>query len=159
MKFCGVVTPFRGVRVYARSAMGIPGSETALAERLCRVLGSLLKEGSVVKIADDLFCGGNTIDEVLNNWRSVLACLLKANLHLSPRKTVICPKSTTTLGWTWNSGSLSANSHRIATLVNCSVPPTIKGLRSFIGAYKVLARVLPGCASVLSPLDDITVGK
>ena len=37
MKYCGVVTPFRGVRVYARSAMGMPGSETALEELLCRV--------------------------------------------------------------------------------------------------------------------------
>ena len=41
MKYCGVVTPFRGVRVYARSAMGMPGSETALEELLCRVLGDL----------------------------------------------------------------------------------------------------------------------
>ena len=39
MKYCGVVTPFRGVRVYARSAMGMPGSETALEELLCRVSG------------------------------------------------------------------------------------------------------------------------
>ncbi|KAI2646458.1 HPr kinase/phosphorylase [Labeo rohita] len=30
MKYCGVVTQFKGVCVYARSAMGIPGSETAL---------------------------------------------------------------------------------------------------------------------------------
>ena len=27
MKFCGVATPFKGVRVYTRSAMGMPGSE------------------------------------------------------------------------------------------------------------------------------------
>ena len=39
MKYCGVVTPFRGVRVYTRSAMGMPGSETALEELMCRVLG------------------------------------------------------------------------------------------------------------------------
>ena len=32
MKFCGVATPFRGVRVYTRCAMGMPGSETALEE-------------------------------------------------------------------------------------------------------------------------------
>ena len=32
MKYCGVVTPFKGVRVYTRCAMGIPGSETALEE-------------------------------------------------------------------------------------------------------------------------------
>ena len=30
MKYCGVATPFKGVRVYACSAMGMPGSETAL---------------------------------------------------------------------------------------------------------------------------------
>ena len=39
MKYCGVVTPFRGVRVDIRSAMGMPGSETALEELMCRVLG------------------------------------------------------------------------------------------------------------------------
>lgn len=28
MKYCGVVTSFRGVRVFTRSTMGMPGSET-----------------------------------------------------------------------------------------------------------------------------------
>ncbi|KAL5020632.1 hypothetical protein ScPMuIL_002278, partial [Solemya velum] len=46
------------------------------------------------------------------------------------------------------------NPHRIATLSNCNLPETVKGLRSFLGAYKVLARVLPGCAQILSPLED-----
>ena len=31
LKYCGVATPFKGVRVYKRSAMGMPGSETARA--------------------------------------------------------------------------------------------------------------------------------
>ena len=67
MKYCGVVTPFRAVRVYARSAMGMPGSETALEELLCRVLGDLLEEGVVAKLADDIYCGGNTIAELHRN--------------------------------------------------------------------------------------------
>ena len=29
MKYCGVATPFRGIRVYTRSPVGMPGSETA----------------------------------------------------------------------------------------------------------------------------------
>ena len=66
MKYCGVVTPFRGVRVYARCAMGMPGSETALAELMCRVLGGLLEEGAVTKLADDLYCGGNTPSQLLH---------------------------------------------------------------------------------------------
>ena len=35
--------------------MGMPGSETAFEELTCRVLGDLLEEGVVVKLADDLY--------------------------------------------------------------------------------------------------------
>ena len=67
MKYCGVATPFKGVRVYVRSAMGMPGSETALEELMCRVLGHLQQDGVIAKIADDLYCGGNTPLELLQN--------------------------------------------------------------------------------------------
>ena len=60
MKYCDVATPFKGVRVYVRSVMGMPGSETALEEVMCRVLGPLIQDGSVAKIADDLYCSDNT---------------------------------------------------------------------------------------------------
>ena len=68
LKYCGVATPFRGIRVYTRSAMGMPGSETALEELMCAVLGDLIVEGYVAKIADDLYCGGETPDELLKHW-------------------------------------------------------------------------------------------
>ena len=45
MKYCGVATPFRGIGVYTKSAVGMPGSETALEELMCHVLGDFLKEG------------------------------------------------------------------------------------------------------------------
>ena len=158
MKYCGVVTPFRGVRVYTRCAMGMPGSETALEELTCRVFGDLLQEGIVVKLADDLYCGGDTPDELLLNWSRVLAALQRNNLKLKPSKTVICPKSTTILGWIWSQGTLSASPHRLATLSTCPVPETVKGLRSFIGAYKVLGRVLESCSQIIAPLDDSIAG-
>ena len=53
-KYCGVATPFRGILTYGRAAMGMPGSETALEELMCRDLGDLVAEGIVVKLADDL---------------------------------------------------------------------------------------------------------
>ena len=56
MQYCGVATPFSGVRVYAGSAMGMPESETTLEELMCRALGDLIHEGVVAKIADDLYC-------------------------------------------------------------------------------------------------------
>lgn len=68
MKYCGVVTPFREVRVPTRSAMGMPGSETALEELMCRVLSDLLFKRQATKIVDDHCCGRktrNSIEEVL----------------------------------------------------------------------------------------------
>ena len=158
MKYCGVATPFRGTFVYTRSAMGMPGSETALEELMCRVLGDLLEKGVVAKMADDLYCGGNTIDELYNNWRSVLQALYNSNLRLSAKKTIICPKTTVILGWIWSNGTLQASPHRVSTLSTCTPPDTVRGLRSFIGAYKFLARVLPKCSSFMSPLDDVVSG-
>ena len=49
--------------------------------------------------------------------------------------------------------------HHIATLASCPAPETVGGMRSFIGAYKVLARVLPNCSRFMAPLDDIVAGQ
>ena len=157
-KYCGVATPFRGIRVYCRSAMGMPGSETALEEMMCRVLGDLIQEGCVAKIADDLYCGGATPDDLLSTWTRVLDQLDKCDLRLSPTKTVICPRSTTILGWVWSQGKLSASPHRVAVLSSCPPPTTVKGMRSFIGSYKVLSRVLPGCSALVDPLECTITG-
>ena len=159
MKYCGVATPFRGVRVYARSAMGMPGSKTALDELMSRVLGDLLEEGIVAKITDDLYCGGNSPEELLQNWTKVLQALHKCDLHLSASKTIINPQSTTILGWIWNCGTLSASPHCIAALASCPAPDTVARMRSFIGAFKVLSRVIPGCSTLLAKLDDTVAGR
>jgi hypothetical protein len=158
MKYCGVATPFRGVRVYRRCAMGMPGSETALEELMCRVLGDLVQEGIVTKLADDLYCGANDLDDLYSNWARILQALDRNNLKLSPGKTVIAPSTVTILGWVWHNGTIKASPHRISTLSTCPPPTTVTGLRSFIGAYKVLARVLPNCSSLLAPLDVLHGG-
>ena len=154
IKYCGISTPFRGTRVYARSAMCMPGSETALEELMSRVLGELIEKGYVAKVADDLYCGGNTPDELLSNWRHVLTELHKNKLTLSARETIIAPKSATILGWKWTDGTLTASPHRISTLSTCSRPDKVKGLRSYLGAYKFLSRVIPNCSTFLAPLES-----
>ena len=159
MKYCGVATPFKGIRVYTRSAMGMPGSETCLEELMSRVLGDLIQEGCVAKIADDLYVGGNSPIEVLDNWKRVLALLQKNNLRLSAAKTIICPRKAIVLGWVWSNGTLQASPHKLAALSSVEPPSTVQGLRSFVGAYKVLSRVLPRFAELLDPLEQATAGK
>ena len=126
---------------------------------MSRVLGDLIQEGSVAKIADDLYVGGNTLTDVLQHWHRVLALLQKNNLRLSASKTVICPKQATVLGWIWSTGTLQASPHKLAALSSAEPPATVQGLRSFVGAYKVLIRVLPKYSDLLDPLDQATAGR
>ena len=121
MKYCGVSTPFLGEGVYALPAIGMPCSEKALAEFMCRVLDHLLEESVVAKIADDLYCCGHTPQALLQNWRKVLQALHKCNLRLVTSKTVINPQSTAILGWVWNSITLRATPHRISAFSSCPV--------------------------------------
>lgn len=48
--------------------MGMPSSETVLEELMCRVLGDFLQEGCPAKLVDDLFCGSDTLQELISNW-------------------------------------------------------------------------------------------
>ena len=124
----------KGVRVYARTAMGMPGSKTALEELRCHLLGKLIEAGKVINSADDLFCGGNTPDALLSNWREELAALYHSDLRHSAHKTTVAPYSTTVQRWIWCDGTLQASPHRISTLTQCDPPSTITGIGSFIGA-------------------------
>ena len=142
MKNCGVATPFKGTLVYNRSTMGMPGSETVLEELMCRILGDFVQEGFITKIVDDMYVGGNSLHELLQNWQRVLSALAKCDIRLSATKTVVAPKSIVILGWIWCHGS-----------------KTVRALRVFLGAFKVLNRVIPGCTKALAPLEMVVAGK
>ena len=158
-RFCAVVTPYKGVRVYLRAAMGMPGSECALDELMSRILGDLIQEGSVERIADDLYIGADDIVTLFKIWEKVLMRFQQADLRFSLSKTVILPLSTTVLGWIWTNGQLSASLHHTSSLAICEIPKTVKGLRSFLGAYKVVSRVLKHCSQYLAPLESLSAGK
>ena len=119
MKFCGIVTPFKGVRVYTRGAMGMPGTETALEELLSRILGDLITEGGVTKIADDLYVGASSPEALLQIWEKVLIAMEKNGLRLSPTKTVCCPSTVTILGWIWNMGTIQASPSSCICFICC----------------------------------------
>ena len=159
MRYCGVSTPFRGTRVYCRAAMGLPGSETALEEVMCRVLGDLMSEGCVAKIADDIFCGADNLEDLIVIWGRVLEALSKNNLGLNAPKTWIVPKEVMILGWIWSDGTIKASPHRVSTLSVCDPPKSVGAMRSYIGSYKCLFRVLRGCAGILDPFEVIVANR
>lgn len=133
--------------------MGLPGSDVALEELLSKIFGDLLQQGKIARLADDMYIWGNTHEELLQTWTTVVEHLDKCNLGLSPAKTIINPLKTTVLGWIWQQGTIQATPHRVSTLSTCSKPTTATGMRSYVGSYKILARVIPHAAQTLDPLE------
>ena len=125
----------------------------SLDELMSRILGDLIQEGKVERVADDLYIGGDDILSLFKTWEIVLSRLQQAGLRLSAPKTVILPMSTTLLGWEWSQGKLSASPHHVSSLAVCEIPKSVKSLRSYIGAYKVVSRVLKNCSQYISPLE------
>ena len=159
MKYLGTLTPYKGLRVYTRAAMGMPGSTEHLDELMSRVLGDLEQNGIVVRIADDLYTGGNTISQLLHNWERILQRFEANNLRLSAPKTVICPTSTTILGWIWSKGHIKVSPHKVSPLTTADPPKTVRGLRSWIGAFRHLKPCLPRHATLLTELEATTAGR
>lgn len=160
MKWCGTQTPFRGLRCYAVSAQGMPGSSETLEEMMCTVIGQLVRNGQACKIADDLYVGTtHSVEDLLINWHQVLIAMRQCGLKLKSTKTYIAPTEAQILGWNWKGGTISACSHKISPLCTCKQPENTTAMRSFIGAFKVFNRVLRGCSSYLSDLETAIAGK
>ncbi len=141
--------------------MGIRGSGICLETLMCRILGDLMQEGAVAKVADDVYWGGSTVEETYYNWRRVLdqkPLLEKIFVYLHARPS-FAQKTTTILGCIWSNGTPKASPHRLQALQSATTPSTVRGLRSFVRAYKVLSRVLRGQAFALLPLERVVAGR
>ena len=158
LPYLGTVTPFKGLRIYLRPPMGMPGSSEYLQELLQRICGDFLKEGFLLLNHDDMFVGGDSIQSLLSHWYRLLLRLRENNITLSPSKTYICPQKVTILGWDWRQGTLSPNTHSISALASVSPPKTCTAMRSFIGSFKAISRCIPRYASLVSPLEDAIKG-
>ena len=158
-KWLGTNSPFKGMFVYDRGAMGLRNMGEYLEELVSRVVGDLVAEGILTKNADDLIIGGNTIAELLANWCRVLQRLADNNLYIAANKTFICPKSIKVLGWIWREGTIAPDNHRVNPLTVCPLPVNVKKMRSFIGAFRAISICVPGYSKYLNELEDTVAGR
>ena len=97
--YLATITPLMGLRVYLRSATGIPVLLKFLQKLTLRVFGDFITEYFLAITADDLFVSGKSEGEILRNYERVLHCITENNFFLSARKPVICPRTTAILEW------------------------------------------------------------
>lgn len=105
----------RGVRVYVRSAMWMPGSETALEELMYRAS-----------------------EELLRNCSLVLQALHNSSLRLSATNTIVNPHSTHHLRMGLvQRKTTSQSAPRFYPRLMHSTEESYSGMKSFIGVYTV----------------------
>ena len=158
--YVAINSPFKGLRVYTRSTQGLLNQDEELGQLLSKVLGDNIMKGHCMKIADDLIVGGQTVEEALNNWNSVLHKLSLANLKLSPGKVRCFPKETIIYGWSIQNGKMTPDPHRKLALskTKCADIKTVTDLRSWIGIYKTFLIAMPGIAEIMDPFDKLIAG-
>ena len=157
-----IATPFGGLRHMKRSGQGLIGQSEELDELLSKIIKDETTEGKAARIADDLYIGGETLQETVDNYKSVLTKLNKANLKISPNKTKIFLKSLDVLGWVWKQGGfLSPSPHRVNTLKNTKKEDikTVKDMRSYIGLYKTLLPASPNLTLLLDSFDKMVADR
>ena len=157
-----ISTPFGGLRYMRRSGQGLIGQSEELDELLSKVLREETTKGKAARIADDLYVGGETQQETLENYEQVLTKLHQANLKVSPNKTKVFLKSVDVLGWVWKQGGFIAPSpHRVNALQNTKKEDikTIKDMRSYIGLYKTLLPASKNLTILLDPFDKMVADR
>ena len=132
--YLGTVTPFKGLRVYLHTAMGMPDLLESFQELISRNFGDFITEGSLTVIEDDLFISGNSEEEILRNYERVLQPIAENNLSPSAKKTVILP---TILRWHWSSSIILPSKHKLSALATVQPPKTFSSMH---GSFKVVSR-------------------
>ena len=157
-QWMGVRTPFKGVRVLTRAGQGLLNSEHDLDELISRILGNELAKGICYAERDDIAVGGQTIQEAILNWKTVLTKLNENNMKISPNKVKIFPEDIEVFGWRIKNGKVMPSDHIITNLGKSSIDQltTVKQVNSWKGLYKTLLNALPHLAAVMDPFDKAT---
>ena len=145
-----------GTHCFSRATMGLLGMDVFQDELTDRVFGDLVVGGHVVKIADNVYFGGNTFSEFLTIFQTIIQRCDTADLRLKPSKVRLNIQSADILGLHWHQGTLTTSKHKLDPLAACPPPKTVRGLRSWLGAVRFNEICLPGTklASLTKILDE-----
>ena len=143
MAYLCIRTAF-GTLCFQRAAMGLLGMDVVQDELTDKLFGDLVLEGKVCKIADNVYFGGETVDEMISVLKIILDRCMAASLRIKPSSLSLNIQSADILGLHWNRGTLSPSKHKLDPLAQCDKPKTIKGLRSFLGGVRFHEICLPG---------------
>lgn len=134
----------KGTRCFSRATMGLLGMDVFQDELTDRMFGDLVLAHMVVKLADNIYFGANTLAEFLDIFKTIVEHCDAADLRIKPSKVSLNIQNSDILGLHWERGKLSPSCHKLDPLSVCDPPKTVRGLRSWLGAVRFNEICLPG---------------
>ena len=154
-----VYHPYGGLRVYTVCPQGLRNSAEWGSEILARIYGDLVQQKKCTRIADQIYVLGNSLEELVDNFKVVLHRARQSNLTFKPSKVVICPETTIILGWKKKGKQWFPTEHVLSPLAQAEPPSTVKKMRGWLGAYRQIAKTIPQHATVLKSFEKMVGGK
>ena len=151
--------PFGGLRVYAREPQGIRNASEHNSERLSIIYGDMERDKKMTRMADGLYVGRDTLEDLSSNLREVFCRAQNCGLTFKPNKIVVCLVSTILFGWKKMGQNWSPTDHVISPLSSSPSPKTVKQLRGWIGAYRQISDTIKDHSVTLTDLEKESSGR
>lgn len=152
-KYFGLSTD-RGFWISLRLLQGSLNAAGPFHHAIVAALGDLLK-GKVVVFVDDIWIGGDTMEEFLGNWLEVIKRLNAAGLHGSVKKTTFGADELLWCGYWITKDGIKPNPTLVKTLMEMPTPTDAAQLRQYIGTVNWMSEAIPRFTEIIQPLQEL----
>ena len=141
-----------GQYAFSRMPFGLNGAPQTFQ----RVMASILREQNwkyCIIYLDDILIFGKSLQDHNSRLRSVLSCLQKAGVKLSPEKCSFLREETVYLGHVINKYGIKTDPGKVEKIKNWPIPETKKELTTFLGLCGYYRKFIKGYAKIVRPLE------
>jgi transposase InsO family protein len=138
------------------SFMRMPFGLCGAPQSFQRVMAAILRQQNwknCLIYLDDICIFGKSLKEHNERLRSVLSCLAKAGVKLSPGKCVFMRKEVTYLGHVIDKHGIRTDPSKISKIKEWPIPKTAKELKTFISLCGYYRKFVSNFAEVVRPLE------
>ena len=148
------ITP-NGLYEWNRVAMGLCGAPSYFQEAMAtEVLAGLLYEICEVYL-DDIIVFGNTEEEFLKNFETVIRALKRFNITVNPDKCQIGLREVEYVGHLINNKGAHFTREKLQKVIEVALPKTSKQLKSFLGLTNYFRDHVRNHSAIVAPLHSM----
>jgi hypothetical protein len=105
---------------------------------------------------DNIYCAGNSPDEVFHLLQQVIQTCHEYNIKLKEEKCTFLSDRISALGYIVQRNQIIADPTRVSAIQALPTPTDVKQLRSLLGSFNVYSHLIPSFATIAAPLYDLT---